>query len=162
MDDTRLKKLKFRAWHRGFREADLILGPFADKHVQDFSETELDLFERLLEVPDHDLYGWIVGTAPTPPGPATRAGRPAVRGPARFALARRPVAGVQYVTPRPTRPAGRYDLPSRKRVQIIDEGLYALDWHRVVDGCPHAADGLVALQLQQPALFRAGQELLVQ
>jgi antitoxin CptB len=65
-DDARLKKLRFRAWRRGFREADLILGPFADQHVQDFSASELDAFERLLEVPDQDLYAWIVGTAPVP------------------------------------------------------------------------------------------------
>jgi antitoxin CptB len=65
-DDARLKKLKFRAWRRGFREADLILGPFADKHVGTFSPAELDWFEALLEQPDQDLYAWIVGTAPTP------------------------------------------------------------------------------------------------
>ena len=67
IEDARLKKLKFRAWRRGFREADLILGPFADKHVATFSPEELDWFEAMLEVPDQDLYGWIVGTAPTPP-----------------------------------------------------------------------------------------------
>ena len=65
-DDARLKKLRFRAWRRGFREADLILGPFADKHVPTMSAAELDAFEALLEVPDQDLYGWIIGTAPTP------------------------------------------------------------------------------------------------
>lgn len=65
-DDARLKKLKFRAWRRGFREADLILGPFADRHVASFSPAELDWFEALLEQPDQDLYAWIVGTAPTP------------------------------------------------------------------------------------------------
>jgi antitoxin CptB len=63
--DARLKMLRFRAWRRGFREADLILGPFADKHVSTFTEAELDLFERLLEVPDQDLYAWIVGREPT-------------------------------------------------------------------------------------------------
>ncbi len=65
-DDARLKKLRFRAWRRGFREADLILGPFADKHVSGFSPAELDWFEDLLEQPDQDLYAWIIGTAPTP------------------------------------------------------------------------------------------------
>jgi antitoxin CptB len=64
--DARLKKLKFRAWRRGFREADLILGPFADTHVEGFSEAELDRFERLLEVPDQDLYAWITDREPTP------------------------------------------------------------------------------------------------
>ncbi|HSV04309.1 MAG TPA: succinate dehydrogenase assembly factor 2 [Phenylobacterium sp.] len=64
--DARLKKLRFRAWRRGFREADLILGPFADRHVPNFSEAELGWFERLLEVPDPDLYAWIVGRAEPP------------------------------------------------------------------------------------------------
>lgn len=66
-DDARLKKLRFRAWRRGFREADLILGPFADKHVPAMTPAELDRFEALLEQPDQDLYGWIVGTCATPP-----------------------------------------------------------------------------------------------
>jgi len=64
--DARLKKLKFRAWRRGFREADLILGPFADQHVPNFDDAELDWFERLLEVPDQDLYAWIVGREEPP------------------------------------------------------------------------------------------------
>ncbi len=65
--DARLKKLRFRAWHRGFREADLIVGPFADAHVAEFDAAELDAFERLLEAPDQDLYEWIVGRTPVPP-----------------------------------------------------------------------------------------------
>jgi antitoxin CptB len=64
--DARLKKLRFRAWRRGFREADLILGPFADKHVPSFADDELDWFERLLEVPDQDLYAWIIGREAPP------------------------------------------------------------------------------------------------
>lgn len=66
-DETRLKKLKYRAWHRGFREADLILGPFAEKHVADLGDAELDAFEVLLDQPDQDLYEWIVEKTPTPP-----------------------------------------------------------------------------------------------
>ena len=67
MDDTRIRRLKFRAWRRGFQEADLILGPFADSHVRNLSEAELDAFERLLDLPDHDVYAWIVGADPAPP-----------------------------------------------------------------------------------------------
>jgi antitoxin CptB len=67
IDEARLKKLKFRAWRRGFREADLILGPFADNHVEGFAPAQLDEFERLLEVPDQDLYAWITDRLPTPP-----------------------------------------------------------------------------------------------
>ena len=65
-NEARLKKLKFRAWRRGIREADLILGPFADAHVASFTADQLDRFERLLEVPDTDLYGWIIEREPTP------------------------------------------------------------------------------------------------
>lgn len=56
---ARLKKLSFRAWRRGFKEADIILGHFADDYLDSLSDAELDSFERLLEVPDQDLYGWI-------------------------------------------------------------------------------------------------------
>lgn len=66
MDDTRLKKLKFRAWHRGFREADLILGPFADSHGHELTSAELETFERLLEQPDPDIYDWISRRAEPP------------------------------------------------------------------------------------------------
>lgn len=66
IDDARLKRLKFRAWRRGFREADLILGPFADQHGPTLSEDQLAAFERLLDQPDQDVYAWIVGQLPTP------------------------------------------------------------------------------------------------
>ena len=65
--EARLRKLRHRAWRRGFREADLILGPFADRHVHELDAAQLDTFERLLEIPDQDLYGWILERAPTPP-----------------------------------------------------------------------------------------------
>lgn len=64
MDEARIKRARLRAWRRGFREADLILGPFADAHAGSMSAAELSSFERLLEVPDHDLYAWIVSGAP--------------------------------------------------------------------------------------------------
>ena len=62
-----LRKLKYRAWHRGFVEADLILGPFADRHLESLAAEELEHFELLLEAPDHDLYAWIIGQAEPPP-----------------------------------------------------------------------------------------------
>jgi antitoxin CptB len=66
MDSQRLNRVRFRAWRRGFREADLILGSFADACGPSLSDVDLDRFERLLEQPDHDLYAWILGTASTP------------------------------------------------------------------------------------------------
>lgn len=67
MSADRLNKIKFRAWRRGFREADLILGPFADRYLETMTEAELDAFEALLAELDHDLYNWISGRDPAPP-----------------------------------------------------------------------------------------------
>lgn len=66
MSPERLNSLRYRAWRRGFREADLILGPFADRELPTLDEAEADAFERLLDVPDQHLYAWIVGREPTP------------------------------------------------------------------------------------------------
>jgi antitoxin CptB len=67
MEDLRLKKLRYRAEHRGFREADIIIGGFAEKHLHALSPAQLDEFERLIDQPDQDLYAWIIGRQPTPP-----------------------------------------------------------------------------------------------
>ncbi|MBM3569404.1 MAG: succinate dehydrogenase assembly factor 2 [Alphaproteobacteria bacterium] len=64
--DIRRKRLRFRAWHRGTREADLILGPFADRHLAGFDAATLERFEALLEETDADLYAWISGQMPPP------------------------------------------------------------------------------------------------
>jgi len=66
-DETRLKRLSFRAWRRGFREADLILGPFTDRHARDLTPEQLDILEHLLDVPDQDLFEWIMERRPVPP-----------------------------------------------------------------------------------------------
>lgn len=66
MDDSRLKRIRFRAWRRGFREADLILGRFVDAWGARLTEDELSRLEALLDQPDHDLYGWIMGSIPVP------------------------------------------------------------------------------------------------
>ena len=63
---ARLKKLRFRAWRRGFREADFILGAFADNELPTLSPADLDDFEVLLDQPDQPLYAWIIGSEPTP------------------------------------------------------------------------------------------------
>ncbi|MGO4405435.1 succinate dehydrogenase assembly factor 2 [Bosea sp. RAF48] len=64
--DPRRRKILFRAWHRGMREMDLIMGRFADDAIAGFSEAELDEFERLIEVLDRDLLSWVTGEAPVP------------------------------------------------------------------------------------------------
>lgn len=64
---TRLNRIRFRAWRRGFREADMILGPFSEQVAPQLGEADLALFEALLDQDDHALYGWIKDAASTPP-----------------------------------------------------------------------------------------------
>ncbi len=64
--DERRKRLLFRCWHRGTREMDLILGRFADITIASLSDDELAELERLIEVPDSDLYAALSGDAPLP------------------------------------------------------------------------------------------------
>lgn len=64
--DIRWRRLRFRAWHCGTRDMDLLLGRFADAEAAKFDAESLASFEALLEVPDPDLYNWITGTAEIP------------------------------------------------------------------------------------------------
>jgi antitoxin CptB len=64
--DVRRRRLRFRAWHRGTREMDLLLGRFADAEMAGLDEQDIDVFETLIEVPDPDLYNWILGAEEPP------------------------------------------------------------------------------------------------
>lgn len=57
----RLKRLRFRSWHRGCKETDLILGHFCDALLEQLSPSELDDFEHMLEESDADIWDWITG-----------------------------------------------------------------------------------------------------
>jgi antitoxin CptB len=65
--DDRRRRLLFRCWHRGTREMDLILGRFADAEIASLGDDELAQLERLIEVPDPELYAALTGD--TPPAP---------------------------------------------------------------------------------------------
>lgn len=62
----RLRRLRYRAWHRGTKEMDLMLGPYADARLEGMDLAELDRFETLLEELDTDLLAWLMGQEPTP------------------------------------------------------------------------------------------------
>jgi antitoxin CptB len=64
--EIRRKRLKFRSWHRGIKEADIILGQFSDHFLSELSEEELDLYENLLRETDADLVAWITKDRPAP------------------------------------------------------------------------------------------------
>lgn len=57
----RVRRLRFRSWHRGTREMDLIMGRFADAELESCSPGQLDQYEALLEENDPDIYNWITG-----------------------------------------------------------------------------------------------------
>lgn len=62
--DARRKRLLFRAAHRGTKEADFVIGGFAEARLADLTDAQLDAFEALLEVDDDVLMLWCTGRAP--------------------------------------------------------------------------------------------------
>ncbi len=66
-EETRRKRLRFRSWHRGTRELDLMLGRFADRHIDSLTPEQLDRYEALIECSDPDIYCWISDGEAAPP-----------------------------------------------------------------------------------------------
>ena len=66
VEDARRKRLSYRAWHRGTKESDIILGTFADAKLAELDAAGLDAFEALLDVPDPVIYEWVTGRSPVP------------------------------------------------------------------------------------------------
>jgi antitoxin CptB len=63
---TRKKRIRYRADHRGTKEADTIVGGFFAARLATLSEAELNDAERVLDIPDVDLMDWIVKKLPVP------------------------------------------------------------------------------------------------
>jgi len=64
--DERRRRILFRAWRRGLREMDLVMGRFADANLLAMNDAKLDEFERLLDIPDPQVLAWITGEAAAP------------------------------------------------------------------------------------------------
>ncbi|MGH2340080.1 succinate dehydrogenase assembly factor 2 [Segnochrobactraceae bacterium EtOH-i3] len=64
--DPRRARILYRAWHRGMKEMDIILGNFADAHIAGLSDAELDVLEDLMSVPDAEAFTWFSGRIPAP------------------------------------------------------------------------------------------------
>jgi antitoxin CptB len=62
----RLARARYRAWHRGTREADLMIGGFFDAHHAAWDEDALAWFEALLQEQDVDIMAWALQSQPVP------------------------------------------------------------------------------------------------
>lgn len=65
MDDV-LRALRYRAWHRGTREADMMIGGFFDAHHASWEPHDRALFAALLTEADVDIMAWAIGTEQVP------------------------------------------------------------------------------------------------
>ncbi len=63
---ARFARAKFRAWHRGTREADYMIGGFFDRYHTGWSKSDLAWFERLLDEDDVDVMAWALETQDVP------------------------------------------------------------------------------------------------
>ena len=64
--DDQLRALKWRSWHRGTREADMMIGGFFDAHHLDWDAGGREWFGALLDEQDVDIMAWAIGTQPVP------------------------------------------------------------------------------------------------
>ena len=64
--DEQMRALKWRAWHRGTREADMMIGGYFDAHHASWNEPERAWFAELLAEQDVDIMAWAIGTLPVP------------------------------------------------------------------------------------------------
>ena len=61
-----VKKLIYQSWHRGTKENDLLLGPFAEAILPSLPKEDLEAYQQMLEHSDADLFAWITGQMPIP------------------------------------------------------------------------------------------------
>lgn len=64
--DHRLKRLRYRANHRGTKEADMLIGGFFDARHDAWNEAQIAWFEALMDEEDVDIMGWAIGTIAVP------------------------------------------------------------------------------------------------
>lgn len=64
--EARLKRMRMRAWRRGTKEMDLVMGPYADARLAGMDEGTLSAFDALLSENDQDLMQWVLGQGPAP------------------------------------------------------------------------------------------------
>lgn len=58
--DNQRKRLLYRSAHRGMKEMDVLLGGYANEHLDFMSASDLQEFESLMDESDNDLMNWIL------------------------------------------------------------------------------------------------------
>lgn len=64
--DVRIKRMRIRAWRRGIKEMDLVLGGYADTELATMDDATLDVFEAVMGENDHDILQWVTGQVAPP------------------------------------------------------------------------------------------------
>ena len=64
--ETRRRRARFRANHRGTKELDWMIGRFADAELATMDKGGLAIFEKLLTEPDPELQAWILAPESCP------------------------------------------------------------------------------------------------
>jgi len=62
-----IKKLLYQSCNRGCKETDLIIGQFAKQNVEKMSDSDLQIFDKILQMQDVDIYDWYTKKKPLPP-----------------------------------------------------------------------------------------------
>jgi antitoxin CptB len=65
-DDMRRRRIRVRAWRRGMREMDILMGRFVDARIEALPGEALDELEMLLDLPDDAVFRWLSGAEPAP------------------------------------------------------------------------------------------------
>lgn len=65
--EMRLKRLRYRSWHRGWKETDIILGNFSEERLTSLPADLLDSYDKLLDEPDVDIWNWLMSDTSPPP-----------------------------------------------------------------------------------------------
>ena len=64
--EIRVRRLVYQASYTGMKETDLLLGQFAENHLPNLTDEQLDMFEALLEAGDQSIFAWVRGDEQVP------------------------------------------------------------------------------------------------
>lgn len=64
--DVRRRAIRIRAWRRGMREMDILIGGFVDAKLSALDERDITDLEVFLDAPDQRAFSWLAGSEPVP------------------------------------------------------------------------------------------------